>query len=101
LALDNDSKGKIKQDALMTLGSVSSKAGAFAAQVIAAIAAVELPQAQWPELIELLLGFVNNPTNTNLKIATLQTIGFICESIVSAFKNIFALCLMNGPLTET
>jgi len=81
LALDTDTKGKIKQDALMTLGSPSTKAGAFAAQVVAAIAAVELPQAQWPELIELLLGFVSNPTNTNLKIATLQSIGFICESI--------------------
>lgn len=82
--MNNDSKGKIKQDALITLGSASSKAGAFASQVIAAIAAVELPQGQWPELIELLLGFVNNnETNTNLKIATLQTIGFICETIVS------------------
>jgi importin subunit beta-1 len=66
----------------MTLGSSSAKAGTFASQVVAAIAAVELPQAQWPELIELLLGFVNNPANTNLRIATLQTIGFICESIV-------------------
>jgi importin subunit beta-1 len=81
--LPTDAKGKIKQDVLMTLGSASSKAGSFAAQVIAAIAAVELPQSQWQELIEILLGFVNNPSNTNLKIATLQTIGFICESIVS------------------
>lgn len=66
----------------MTLGSASQKAGNFASQVVAAIAAVELPLAQWPELIELLLGFVNNQQNTNLKIATLQTIGFICETIV-------------------
>lgn len=49
---------------------------------MAAIAAVELPQGQWPELIEILLGFVNNQPNTNLKVATLQTIGFICETIV-------------------
>jgi importin subunit beta-1 len=66
----------------MTLASASTKAGTFASQVVAAIAAVELPQGQWPELIEILLGFVNNPANTQLKIATLQTIGFICESIV-------------------
>ncbi|KAF9028063.1 karyopherin Kap95 [Hymenopellis radicata] len=50
--------------------------------IVAAIAAVELPQDQWPELITILLGFVNNQPNTNLKIATLQTIGFICETIV-------------------
>jgi importin subunit beta-1 len=82
LALDVNSRGKVKQEALMTLGSQSAKAGTFASQVVAAIAAVELPQGQWPELIELLLGFVNNATNTTLRIATLQTIGFICETIV-------------------
>ncbi|KAF5376143.1 hypothetical protein D9615_007702 [Tricholomella constricta] len=81
LALNNDTKTKIKQDALLTLGSASQKAGNFASQVVAAIAAVELPQNHWSELIELLLGFVNNQQNTNLKIATLQTIGFICETI--------------------
>lgn len=67
----------------MTLGSPNVKAGNFASQAVSAIAAVELPQGQWPELIETLLGFVNNPTNTNLRISTLQTIGFICEAIVS------------------
>ncbi|KAG6812910.1 hypothetical protein H0H92_015462 [Tricholoma furcatifolium] len=81
LSLPNDTKGKIKQGALETLGSASQKAGNYASTVVAAIAAVELPQGQWSELIELLLGFVNNSTNTNLKISTLQTIGFICETI--------------------
>ncbi|KAF9468235.1 armadillo-type protein [Collybia nuda] len=81
LSLDNDSKAKIKQDALITLGSAQPKAGNFASQVVAAIAAVELPQGQWPDLIEILLGFVNNQPNPNLKVATLQTIGFICETI--------------------
>ncbi|KAF9074647.1 armadillo-type protein [Rhodocollybia butyracea] len=81
LNLNSDAKAKIKQESLMTLGSSSSKAGTFAAQVVAAIAAVELPQGQWNELIEVLLGFVNNQPSTNLKIATLQAIGFICESI--------------------
>jgi importin subunit beta-1 len=85
LNLDNSSKAKIKQEALITLGSPVVKAGSFASQVIAAIAAVELPVSHWPDLIELLLGFVNNPSNANLRIATLQTIGFICESVVSFF----------------
>lgn len=70
----------------MTLGSNSAKAGTFAAQVVAAIAAVELPNGQWNDLIEVLLGFVNNQPSTNLKIATLQAIGFICESIVCTFS---------------
>ncbi|KAF8999789.1 armadillo-type protein [Cyathus striatus] len=79
--LGADTKQKIKQDALLTLASPNQKAGNFASQVVAAIAAVELPIGQWPDLIEILLGFVNNPQNTNLRIATLQTIGFICEAI--------------------
>ena len=86
LSLNNETKTKIKQDALMTLGSPNAKAGTFASQVVSAIAAVELPQNQWPELIEILLGFVNNQSNANLRISTLQTIGYICEAIVSAIS---------------
>ncbi|KAG7087450.1 hypothetical protein E1B28_013416 [Marasmius oreades] len=82
ISMNPEAKSKIKQDALMTLGSVNQKAGTFASQVVAAIAAVELPHGDWQDLIEILLGFVNNQTNnTNLKIATLQAIGFVCEQI--------------------
>ena len=66
----------------MTLHSSDKKAGTVAAQAIAAIAATELPQGQWPDLIELLLGFVNNNANTSLRISTLTAIGFLCEQIV-------------------
>lgn len=66
----------------MTLGSPVPKAGNFASQVVAAIAAVELPVNQWGELIEMLLSFVNSQAATNVRVATLQTIGFICEVIV-------------------
>ncbi|KAF8720311.1 hypothetical protein AX14_011024 [Amanita brunnescens Koide BX004] len=81
LQLNVESKAKIKQDALITLGSSSQKAGNFASQVVAAIAGVELPQGQWQDLIEILLRFVNTADNVNLRIATLQTIGYICEVI--------------------
>lgn len=70
----------------MALHSPISKVGVVAAQGVAAIANVELPVAQWPELIEILLGFVNNATNTPLRIATLNAIGYICESIVRTFS---------------
>ncbi|KAI6096376.1 armadillo-type protein [Pisolithus sp. B1] len=77
LSLDNDTKAKIKQEVLVTLASPLLRAGGFAP------ASVEFPHDQWPDLIELvlLLSFVNNLTNTNLRIVTLQTIGYICESI--------------------
>lgn len=97
LAFDAVAKSKIKQETLVTLASPMAKAGSFAAQVVAAIAAVELPHDQWPDLIELLLGFVNNSTNANLKIATLQTIGYICESIVRGLTN---NCLIASPFSS-
>ena len=64
----------------MTLHSSIKAIGTVAAQVVQAIAIVELPHNQWPELIGLLLGFVNQD-NINLRVATLQAIGFICESL--------------------
>lgn len=69
----------------MALGSPNSKIGTVAAQTIAAIAAVELPHGQWQDVIEILLGFVNTQTDNNLRGATLQAIGFICETIVRFF----------------
>lgn len=69
----------------MALGSSTQKAGAVAAQVVAAIAAVELPNGQWPEVIEILLRFMDNADNVNVRIATLQAIGYICETIVRIF----------------
>ena len=74
----------------MTLHSSIKAIGTVAAQVVQAIAIVELPHNQWPELIGLLLGFVNQD-NINLRVATLQAIGFICESIVR--RSLFQLFL--------
>lgn len=85
----------------MTLGSSSQKAGTFASQVVSAIAAVELPAGHWPDLIEILLGFVNNQANENLRIATLQTIGFICEAIVSGVHNKLMSTVLPGLSLET
>lgn len=82
MALNADTRQKIKEASLITLASPQPRAGAVAAQVVSAIAAVELPVGQWPDLIEILLGFINTSDDTNLKIATLQAIGYICETIV-------------------
>lgn len=82
LALNPESRDKAKHDALTALSSPVQRAGGVAAQVVAAIAAVELPAEQWPDAVSILLKFMDNADNTNLRIATLQAIGFICESIV-------------------
>lgn len=82
MALPQEPRNKVKQDSLMALSSATPRAGSVAAQVVAAVAAVELPNNQWTEVIEILLRFMDNTENTNLRIATLQAIGYLCESIV-------------------
>lgn len=81
LALDAGVRTQIKQKALQALASPISRVGQVTAQFVAAIAAVELPVGQWNDLIEILLGFMNDQANTPLRVATLQAIGYICESI--------------------
>ncbi len=65
----------------MALASPAGKVGTVAAQVVSAIAAVELPQGHWMDVIGILLGFVSDQSNTSLRVATLQTIGFTCEAL--------------------
>ncbi|KAJ1646176.1 karyopherin Kap95 [Coemansia asiatica] len=80
LQLDDNVRGQIKQGTLITLSSENRQVTTAAAQAIAAITAIELPQNQWLDVISTLLQNVSSPS-TSLKIASLQTIGFICESI--------------------
>lgn len=76
---DEDSKTLIKEKALLTLGSTNSRAGAAAAQVVASIAAIELPRNQWQDLMTSLVRNVSEGT-PHQKQSSLTTIGFICES---------------------
>lgn len=79
--LDAPTKGQMKSALLMALASPQIRSGSVAAQVIASVAALEIPRGEWTDLITVLL---NNVTTDqpNLKLASLQTIGYICESIV-------------------
>jgi hypothetical protein len=58
--------------------------------LIAAIAAVDVPLGLWPDMIPVLLSNVtNNPNNPNLKRASLEAIGYVCEEIVIFFPFVF------------
>ncbi|KAL2172622.1 hypothetical protein VTG60DRAFT_4741 [Thermothelomyces hinnuleus] len=76
---DQETKTRIKQLALETLSSTNAQAGQATAQVVAAIAAIELPRNQWPELMHALVRNVSEGSQ-HQKQASLTTIGFICES---------------------
>lgn len=72
-------KAEVKQLALQALSSDDPRAGSSSAQFIAAIAAIELPREQWPELMEALVKNVGNGKDAQ-KQSSLATIGYICDT---------------------
>lgn len=76
--LEPQVKKQVKDQALQTLNA-TSMAATSAAQLIASIAAIELPRNEWPELMPALVHNVGNGS-ASLKQSSLTTIGFICES---------------------
>ncbi|KAM7262783.1 hypothetical protein ACFE04_000466 [Oxalis oulophora] len=82
MMIDINIKSQVKDSLLRTLGSSVAEARHTSAQVIAKVAAIEIPRKQWPELIASLL---NNMTQLDspapVKQATLETLGYVCEEI--------------------
>lgn len=66
------------------LASPAVQARQASAQVVAKIAAIELPRDLWPDLIDILTTNVTTSQSDSLKIATLECLGYICEEIVRA-----------------
>ena len=77
--VDTTAKDSVRRLALQTLASKDTRAGQSAAQFIAAIAAIDIPRNQWPELMPALVENVGEGED-HLKQASLQTIGYICEA---------------------
>ena len=57
-ALSAEARDQVKSKVLMTLSSSEPRAGTVAAQVTAAIAAIELPRGMWPDLVSQLLAAI-------------------------------------------
>ncbi|CAK9274247.1 unnamed protein product [Sphagnum jensenii] len=84
VSLDPTVKTQIKSALSQTLSSVVPDARHTSAQVIAKIAAIELPQGEWPELVGSLLANMGGPQveqPAHLKQATLETLGYVCEKV--------------------
>ncbi|KAK3828449.1 MAG: armadillo-type protein [Benniella sp.] len=79
--IDEPTRNQVKALVLTTLGTPDIRAGVVTAQVVAAIAAIELPLGQWEDVIRIMLQNLQTTENTNLKQCTLQAIGFVCETI--------------------
>lgn len=96
--VDNMIKTKIKQNLLPVLGAQAAPARHTAAIVIAKIAAIELPQNNWPELISSLLSNMGQQNNS-LKQATLQALGYVCEEMAKLEDDILDQQQINNVLT--
>ncbi|KAI8384226.1 armadillo-type protein [Radiomyces spectabilis] len=79
LALDANVRGQIKQGVLISLATPRKPVGNIASQVVAAIAEIELPAGQWPDLINVMLEKISATDNPNLQQSTLQALGYVCE----------------------
>ncbi|CAE6435242.1 unnamed protein product, partial [Rhizoctonia solani] len=104
LALPQETRTGVKHGAMATLGSPQPRAGTFAAQVVSAIAAIEVPNDQWPDLITQLLAFASDASNVGLRMNALTAIGQICEvvppSSLSSRSNEILTAVVQGARRE-
>lgn len=85
LTFPPDLRSYIKKNILAALGTETIRPSS-AAQCVAYVAVAELPVSQWPELISVLVANVTAANSTEMvREATLETIGYICQDIVSSF----------------
>ncbi|CUM62517.1 uncharacterized protein PRCAT00000068001 [Priceomyces carsonii] len=80
IALDHAAKTKIKETSLKALMTSDERVAGSSAQLVAAIADIELPRSEWPELIPIIIENTKTERPVNIKRASLLTIGYICES---------------------
>lgn len=80
MALEASARANIKELAIQALWSSDDRVAGLAAQLVAAVADIELPRNQWPELIPLMIENTKSDKPVHVKKASLLTIGYICES---------------------
>jgi len=108
--LDSEFKNQIKMAVLATLASPKTLVRNQIANILASIASIEIPRKEWDELIPNLC---ENSTSDdiNIKLASLTTLGYICEELYPEdlndhLKNNIILALTNninndGPIEPT
>lgn len=85
-----DAKTQIKSVALEALSSSDERVGRSAAQLIAAIADIELPLNAWPDLMQVLIANTAPQNPSEVKKSALLAIGYICETADSSNPGVVA-----------
>ncbi|KAA1076157.1 karyopherin beta [Puccinia graminis f. sp. tritici] len=96
---------KIKDGLIQLLADEQRAVRQVSGQAIAVIGAVELPLGMWPGLIGQLLQIINNAEGgVPLRQATLQAIGYLCEStlpeVLAAQSNEILTAVVSGARKE-
>ncbi|KAH9821314.1 armadillo-type protein [Melampsora americana] len=104
-SIPDESRQKIKDELIRLLGDEQRAVRQVSGQTIAAVGAVELPLGLWPGLIGQLLQIINNQANgVPLRQATLQAIGYLCEStspeVLAAQSNEILTAVVSGVRKE-
>lgn len=73
-------KEEIRKNVLGTLASSSKNARKGAAQAVSAIACIELPRKEWNKIIDILAANAQGEV-LEYKLASLETLGYICEEL--------------------
>lgn len=81
LTLDPAAKAQVKQVLVQTFAAEDRNSRRTAAQVTAKVAAIDVPQGQWDDLIGGLVSTVTSGDNVAAKEASLECLGFICEDM--------------------
>jgi importin subunit beta-1 len=82
VGLDHVFKDNVKTAVTATLASPSALVRGQIASLIAAIASIEIPRGEWTDLISNLCTNAGNE-NLEIRLASLQTIGYICEELTT------------------
>lgn len=107
--IDPSSKEQIKLNALNGLMSgVEPRVANASAQLIAAIANIELPRGEWVDLLKTMVDNTNPSQPENVKRASLLALGYICESadpqsqvLISSSNNILIAIVQGAQSSET
>ncbi|KAK9464375.1 armadillo-type protein [Lipomyces arxii] len=97
VALELELKAQIKQSSLRALFSTDDRVANAAAQLVAAIADIELPRNEWSDLMVVLVENTKENQPVNVKRASLLAIGYICETADPTNSGVAAQA--NGILT--
>jgi len=80
-AMNSEFKEQVKTLLLQSLRSPHAIARHTAAQAAAQIAIIDIPSKEWSNLLPTLLQYSTTEDNDGIKVASLETLGYICEEL--------------------